>query len=223
MGTILQNFNSLPPAVQKLSPKRLIFKSFQDPWPSSFQDHPYWQNTALFIHIQNFHSRPLIITIVLITLFQTQSFNHFKTLNSVYFQDLGRWTAYFSAPKVQLACRGPATGIWQVERSNHISVTCIQHQQRYLVCHNYWLSWQRRFQMVEHTTDIQWWGGSERSRESLESHRRHPWSLDLILESHRQDLQWHQTRWQWVNWPTWSENQETHWKMPVLDRGETGM
>ena len=30
---------------------------------------------------------------------QNASFDHFKTLNLVYFQDHGRWTAHFSAPK----------------------------------------------------------------------------------------------------------------------------
>ena len=57
--TILQNFSSLPPAVPKLSPKRYIFNSFQDPCQDSFQDPgldsfqdpKYLQNTALLIHI----------------------------------------------------------------------------------------------------------------------------------------------------------------------------
>ena len=221
--TILQNCSSISSAVQKLLPKRFIFNSFQDPWPNSFQDHPYFQNTALFICIQNFLSRPLLIAIVLVTFSKRKVLIISRPSDLVYFQDHGRWTTRFSTPEVWLAHRGPATGIWWVEGSDHISVTCIQHQQRYLVCHNYWLSRQRRFQMMEHTTDIHWWGGSERLRECLQCHRRHPWSLDLILEPHRWDLQWHQTRQEWVNWPTWSENQESHWKMPVLDRGKTGM
>ena len=56
----------IPPAVQKLSPKRFIFNSFQDPCQDSFQDPgldsfedpKYLQNTALLICIRNFLSRP---------------------------------------------------------------------------------------------------------------------------------------------------------------------
>ena len=125
--TILQNFSSLPPVVQKLSPKRFIFNSFQDPWQGSFQDPKYLQNTELFIHIWKFLSRPLLSAIVVITLFQNASFDHFKTLDLVYFQNHGRWTAHFLASKVWLACRGPATGIWWVEGSDHLSVMSIQH------------------------------------------------------------------------------------------------
>ena len=109
--TILQNFSPISPAVQKLSPKRFIFNSFQDPGLDSFQDPKYLQNTALPVHIQKFLSRSLLGTIVIVTSFQNASFDHFKTLDLVYFQNHGRWTAHFSAPEVRLACRGPATGI----------------------------------------------------------------------------------------------------------------
>ena len=55
--------------------------------------------------------KTLLGAIVIVTFVQNAKFDHFKTLDLVYFQDHGRWTAHFSAPKVQLACRGPATGI----------------------------------------------------------------------------------------------------------------
>ena len=62
-----------------------------------------------------FPFKTLLSAIVIVTFVQNAKFDHFKTLNLVYFQDHGRWTAHFSAPKVWLACRGPATGIWWVE------------------------------------------------------------------------------------------------------------
>ena len=55
--------------------------------------------------------KTLLGAILIVTFAQSASFDHFKTLDLVYFQDHVRWTAHFSAPKVRLACRGPVTGI----------------------------------------------------------------------------------------------------------------
>ena len=131
-----------PPAVQKLSPKRYIFNSFQDPCQDSFQDpglDPF--KTLDYLQIQHY-------SYVYESSFQDPTrchcnchfcsntkFDHFKTLDLVYSQD-----HVFQPPKVWLACRGPATGIWWVGGSDHPSITCIQHQLRHLVCNDYWLS-----------------------------------------------------------------------------------
>ena len=44
--------------------------------------------------------KTLLSAIVIITFVQNTKFDHFKTLDLVYFQDHGRWTAHFSAPEV---------------------------------------------------------------------------------------------------------------------------
>ena len=102
-------FQPSTPVVQKLSPKRFNFSSFQDPWTSSFQDHQILQNITLVIYIRNFLSRPLPRSIEIsfqdhctlhYTLqgsnpLRTQNSDHFKTLILVYFQDHGRRTTHF--------------------------------------------------------------------------------------------------------------------------------
>ena len=74
-------FQPLPPAVQKLLPKRYILNSFQDPGQDSFQDprldsfqdSKYLQNTALLICIWKFLSRPYLVPLKSSLLFKTQS------------------------------------------------------------------------------------------------------------------------------------------------------
>ena len=176
MHTIWQNFQPSTPSSSKVIAKKVQFQFLSRPL-DQFLSRP--SNLAkyyiILIHTKlpfktiaqvnsNFLSRPLYSPLHLTGIKPSQNTNsdHFKTLILVYFQDHSRWTTHFSATKVWLACRGPATGIWQVEGSDHISITCIQHQQRYLVCHNHWLSQQRRIQMMEHITDIHRWGGPKR-------------------------------------------------------------
>ena len=114
--------------------------SFPDPtWIDSFPDPIFAKYSITHMYTKVPFKTP-IGAIVIITFVQNAKFDHFKTLDLVYFQDHGRWTANFSAPKVWLARRGPATGIWWVEGSDHPSITCIQHQSRHLVCNDHQIS-----------------------------------------------------------------------------------
>ena len=60
----------------------------------------------------------------------------------------------FQPPKFDWHTEDQQQAFIRVEGSDHISVTRIQHQQRYLVCHNYQLSWQRRIQAWWNTLPI---------------------------------------------------------------------
>ena len=44
--------------------------------------------------------KTLLGVIVIVIFVQNAKLDHFKTLDLVYFQDHGRWTAHFPAPKV---------------------------------------------------------------------------------------------------------------------------
>ena len=56
--------------------------------------------------------------------------------------------------------------------------------------------------MVEHTAHFKGWGKPKESRGSIQGHHRYSRSVNLLLEPHRRDVQWHQTGRTWDNWPT---------------------
>ena len=152
MCTLCQNFRPLPQAVQKLLWKVFVFDFFQDPcsfFPfKTIELCYYWvirihiglkrPKSSIIAHFKTFFQDPC--TRFNRTTQVNHTFDHFKTLVLVSFQHNGRLTARISTTQVWLACWRPATSIWLVERSDHTHVTCIQHQERYLVCNDYRLS-----------------------------------------------------------------------------------
>ena len=101
-------FRPTNPSSSKVIAKKVHFKLLSRPL-SGFLSRPwigFLSRPQIFAKYSITHTytkvpfKTLLGAIVIITLVQNAKFDHFKTLDLVYFQDHGRWTARFSAPKV---------------------------------------------------------------------------------------------------------------------------
>ena len=130
----------------------------------------------------------------------------------VYFQHNGR-TAHIPTAHIPLALRGPADSISGVAESHHPHIGSIQCSPRKMVCQHHWFPGHWRLQAMAASQHIQkgWW--EETPRKCVQGLCWHSRSLDVPLELHRWNVQWHQTGWTRNHWSARSMHQDFSWEV----------
>ena len=153
------------------------------PYNNFFQDHPF---------LSIFLSRPLHL---------------------VYFQHNCIRTAHIPTAHVSLALRGPADSIQRMAGSYHTRIGSIQHSPRKMVCQHHRFPGHQRLQAMATPWHIQKGWQEEIPQKCVQGLCWHSRSLNIPMELHRWDVQWHQTGWTRNHWSARPMHQDSSWEV----------
>ena len=158
------------------------------------------------------------------------SYKHFfqDHFDLVYLQHNGR-TAHIPTAHIPLALRGPADGIQRVAESCHPHVGSIQYPLREMVCQHRWFPGLRRLQVMAASQDFQRCRTKKNTRKHLHCLLEHLRSLDVPVELHWWNVQWHTAGRTRNHWPARSMHQDlgremwlcVNWREDKMPTGAT--
>ena len=131
----------------------------------------------------------------------------------VYFQHNGVRTAHISTAHVSLALRGPADSIQGMAESCHTHIGSLQHFPRNMVCQHHRFPGHQRLQAMATSQDIQKGQWEETPWKCVQGLCWHIRSLNIPLELHWWDVQWHLTGWTRNHWSARPTHQDFSWEV----------
>ena len=170
---------------------------------SKFQPNPTIITKVIdnFVHGNFFQDHPFLSTFLS------------RPLHLVYFQHNGIRTAHIPTTHVWLAFRWPADSIQGMAGSYHICIGSLQHSPRKMVCQHHKCPGHQRLQVMATPQHIQKGWQEETSWKCVQGLCWHIRSLDIPMELHQWDVQWHQTGWTRIHWSARPIHQDFSWEV----------
>ena len=100
-----------------------------------------------------------------------------------------------------------------MKMSHHTHIGSLWHSPRKMVCHHCWLPGRRRLQAMATLGNLQKGQWEENSWKCVQSFHWNSRSLDILLEPHQWDVQWHQTGRTRNHQPARPTYQDLSWEM----------